>query len=286
MAEVSLESLEWAAAHCVPSVLDSPSGHIRHFFDVVQRESERWIGRSSRAHPTRGMVSRVEREYRLADRIRVASSFTMRTMVDHGVPADKVSIVPYPLDLHTFTPAARSGASHGPLRVTSVGMLALHKGFVYLLRGARLLGPSALSIRLVGGTVDRDTRRLVADEQRGLDATTGPAADLDEVFRQSDLFVFPSLHDGFGFAVAEAMAAGLPAIVTDHCGAADLVEHGVTGWIVRAGSAESLGEALNEALERRRELPAMGEAARRAIVERSRAGSALSNWVFGDMGSA
>ena len=69
--QVALETLLWAQQAGVPCVLDSPNGHIRNFRKIYLRESERWCSRSYTGHPTSKMVDRVEREYKLAQRIRV-----------------------------------------------------------------------------------------------------------------------------------------------------------------------------------------------------------------------
>jgi glycosyltransferase involved in cell wall biosynthesis len=81
----------------------------------------------------------------------------------------------------------------------------------------------------------------------------------------AEVFVLPSLEDGFGFVVAEAMACGLPVLVTDCCGAAGLVRHAESGWIIKAGSVDALRDALEQAARRRSELAAMGLQARTDI---------------------
>jgi glycosyltransferase involved in cell wall biosynthesis len=280
-AEVGLEPLQWARARGIASVLDSPSGNIRHFHNVVTREYERWCHAPARSHPIPAMVDRVEEEYRLADRIRAASMFTRDSMIQNGVAPDKISVVPYPMDLSRFHPpegGRRPGT--GPLRVCYVGMLAMHKGFVYLLRAARSLGPSAVSLRLIGGTVDRHTRRLLRDERRGLSVIDGPARDVIEELHRAELLVLPSLHDGFGFVVAEAMATGLPVIVTDQTGAADWVVDGETGWVIRAADPDVLAGALQSAIDRRASLPEMGHAARGAVANASGSEEEFRRWAY------
>ncbi len=282
-AEVGLESLQWAARNGVTTILDSPSGNIRHFHGVVTREYRRWCGVRARVHPTSAMVDRVEEEYRSADRIRAASTFTRRSMIMHGVPAEKISIVPYPLDLARFTPRSGSrGEPSGPLRVCYVGMLAMHKGWVYLLRAARLLGRGAVSLRLIGGTFDRHTSRLLREQREGITVVDGPADDVATELHQAEVLVLPSLHDGFGFVVVEAMAAGLPVVVTDQTGAADWVVQGQNGWVVRSGDEEALAAALQTAIDQRPYLRDMGRAAQRTAAALGGSGAQFREWVFPD----
>jgi glycosyltransferase involved in cell wall biosynthesis len=87
-------------------------------------------------------------------------------------------------------------------------------------------------------------------------------------YADSELFVLPTLEDGFGLVVGEAMAGGLPVVVTEECGAAVWVEPGRTGWIVPAAREDALAATLEEALRRRWELPGMGASARAAVEAR------------------
>src|SRR6202040_4102382 len=86
--QVALETLRWAKRVGIPTVLDSPTGHIRHYREMLQAESSFWFGSDYSEHPKKEMVERVEEEYELADRIRVSSEWAKRSMVTQGVSAD------------------------------------------------------------------------------------------------------------------------------------------------------------------------------------------------------
>src|SRR5581483_7672324 len=90
---------------------------------------------------------------------------------------------------------------------------------------------------------------------------------LRDLYARADLFVMPTRADCFGIATIEAMASGLPVIVSDVGGAGDIVDHRETGWLIEA-SAEHLAMALEQALARRSELRAIGRRARRVAEER------------------
>ena len=89
---------------------------------------------------------------------------------------------------------------------------------------------------------------------------------LADAYRRADLFVFPSKHDTFGQVVMEAMATGLPVVVTDHGGPQELVEDGVTGFIASDGDFIDRVRDLAESPELRRRL---GKHARQAAERRS-----------------
>jgi glycosyltransferase involved in cell wall biosynthesis len=92
--------------------------------------------------------------------------------------------------------------------------------------------------------------------------------DPQPAYQDAEVFVLPSLEDGFGYVVAEAMASGLPVVVTDQCGAAEWVTPERNGWIVPTRSPEAIANALRHALAQRGDLDEMGRAARSAVVER------------------
>ena len=161
---------------------------------------------------------------------------------------------------------SRSPAT-GPLRVCYVGSLTVLKGFAYLLRAVRTVGPGRVRVEIVGATGDRGSKELFAREIAGLDVVAAPG-DPVPAYHRAELFVLPSLSDGFGFVAAEALACGLPVVVTDQCGAAEWVRPGDTGWVIPAANVGALASVLEEALARRSDLAAMGAAARRDIEAR------------------
>lgn len=278
---VGLEALAWARARGIPTVLESPNGHIRGFRSVYVDEHATWCGGRYRGHPTPAMVARVEEEYALADRIRVSSEWARASLVARGVPAEKISVLQQPVDLVRYSPPAVRAASTGPLRVVFVGTLDLRKGFVYLLDAARVLG-GRVALEIVGGTVDRCTRRLLASHGAGLDLAAAPG-DPRGAYHRAEIAVLPTLEDGSPFAAAEAMACGLPLITTECSGSGEWVEPGRTGWVLPPRSADAIARAFDEALANRERLAAMGAAARRATERRAdatRCDRAVSEWVL------
>jgi glycosyltransferase involved in cell wall biosynthesis len=280
--QVALETLRWARREGVPTVLDNPNGHIRNYWEVCQRESQRWFGKRFHGHPTAAMLDRVEEEYALADRIRVYAEWGRESMTRYGVPDDRIHILRQTVNLEKFRPcAAGQRRNQGPLRICFVGSLDLRKGFVYLLRAIRLVGAKHIRLRIVGATGDRDCAQLLARERSGLDMEAAPG-DPVPVYHDSELFVVPTLEDGLPFVLVEGLACGLPVIVTDQAGAGECVKEGRSGWVVPAAQEEALAVALDSALRQRELLPEMGRYAR-AGVEKY-AGPArleeLSNWFY------
>jgi glycosyltransferase involved in cell wall biosynthesis len=276
--QVGLETLRWANARGIHTVLDNPNGHIADHRKVCVEESERWCGGRYRGHPSASAVRRVEEEYERADRIRVSSEWAKQSMVERGVPEQKITVVPLSVDAGRF-PAVSRTASPGPLRVGYTGSLSLGKGFVYLLKAVRAAGAERFALRIAGATGDRCSRRLFQRESAGL-AIEFFDTPL-QAYSAAEVFVLPSLHDGFGFVAAEAMATGLPAIVTERCGAAEWVRAS-GGVVLAARDIDALAEALNSHLEDRSTLGDRGAAARAEVVKRGSEANLtrLAQWVL------
>lgn len=186
-------------------------------------------------------------------------------MAAFGVPVSKIEVLPQPIDLQRFQPKSNNGID-GPLRICFVGQLGVAKGFVYLARAIKNVGTERASLEIVGATGSRDTRRLLERESAGISLSSAPG-DPMPAYHRAELFVLPSLHDGFGFVVAEAMACGLPVIVTEDSGASSLVRNGENGWIVPSGRIEPLARALEEAMRCRPSLAEMGRTARATVEQ-------------------
>ncbi len=264
--QVALETLEWAHSNSVATVLENPNGHISNFRQVYVDEAQRWCHGIFAGHPSSRMVERVEREYLLADRIRVSSEWSKRSMVHVGVPASRITVLQQIVDTERFRPAVRL-PPEGPLRVSFVGTLDLRKGFVYLLEAMRTLG-NRVALEIVGATGDWCSHRLYKNASQGLPVRCEPGDPLP-VLQRSELFILPTLEDGSPFAVAEAMACGIAVVTTRDNGSAEWIREGQTGWIVPAKDAAALVSAVQSAIARRSRLAEMGAAARADTVART-----------------
>ncbi len=230
----------------------------------------------------RAMVERVNQELTLATRVRVSSNWAAESLASGGVPVERLTCLQQPVDLDRYRCKTVSEPATGPLRVCSVGSLDLRKGFVYLLQAIRSLGAHVpVSLRFVGATGDRCSRMLLERERQGLDVVVRPG-DPRDALADAEVFALPTLEDGSPFAVAEAMACARAVITTTSTGAAEWVEPGTTGWLVRPASFEHLAEALAAASDARPRLGRMGELARTHTERRAGPGCdrVVADWVL------
>ena len=206
-----------------------------------------------------------DEELALADYVFVASEHVRRTLAG-VVPEEKIRVV------HYGAPAIRRREQMitdptRPLRVLFVGVLVQHKGIGYLLDAIDRLG-SQVELTLVGRRFRANAR---VDEacRRWRWFETLPHSRVMDVMMESDVLVLPSLGEGFGLVVTEALACGLPVVVTPNVGASDLVHDGQEGFVVPAGSADLIAERLHTLHCDRELLAAMSRNAQATAAEKS-----------------
>jgi glycosyltransferase involved in cell wall biosynthesis len=169
-------------------------------------------------------------------------SETQRRSLGKKVPADKPALIaPLWIDTDLWKGAFRNDASEivrGPLKVLFAGKIGLRKGIPYLLQ-AREECSRRVSLTLVG-TLEPEVESLLAktDGVNLLPPRSKPA--LRELYWNHDVLVLPSLGDSFGFVALEAMACGLPVIVTENCG----VPVPDPAWRVPIMNSEAIAERL------------------------------------------
>ncbi|HVY25580.1 MAG TPA: glycosyltransferase family 4 protein [Polyangiaceae bacterium] len=176
---------------------------------------------------------------------------------DYGVSESRVRVIPIGVDLARWKPAKPRNGGAGPVRMLFVGGDFKRKGGELLLQVFRNLPAGSASLDIV-------TQSPVEPEP-GVRVHRGVKANSEELvalFGQSHLFVLPTKADAFGIVAAEAMASGLPVVMSDIGGARDIVEDGVTGYLVPAGGERTLQERLSALVFDRELRERVGAAAR------------------------
>ena len=205
-----------------------------------------------------------------------ASHYTAQTLTEHGIPAGKIHVVPYGVDLKHFAPRTQPPAKDAPFTVIYVGSLIQRKGLSYLLDAVRALKSQNIRLLLRGrGAVDRNLLKHYSDID--FDLKLGlPLPALVQDIQRADVFVLPSLTEGFAQVILEAMACGVPVITTANTCAPDVMAEGEHGFILPIRDSRAIEEKIVWGLEHRGALAAMGRcAADRAglfTLERFRSG--------------
>ena len=198
-------------------------------------------------------------EISLADHIITASEMARQTYLAAGVPPDRVHEITLGADLHMFSPGALPRmVAERPMRALYVGKTNVTKGIDILLAAfKRANHDGAARLELVGpaGDAQGQVERELGNEIEYQASKSQP--ELVGHYRDADCLVLPSRFDSFGMVVAEALACGLPVIVSDMVGAKSLVTEGENGWVVPVGNVEALAQRLRWCIEHRQALADM-----------------------------
>jgi colanic acid/amylovoran biosynthesis glycosyltransferase len=213
------------------------SAHIRIQDRILMEEERRTGVRLDR--PSEWIQQREEREYQLANRVVVLSTFARDSFVAAGFRGPAPRITPLGADLTVFRPSldviesrCRRILSGAPLRVLFVGALSLRKGLWDARTIVQRLGADRLSFRFVG-PVTADGRPVARQLSQMAEVVPKvPQSDLPSWYADSDLFLFPTLEDGYAVVLAQAQASGLPILTTPNCSGPDLVVEDETGWVL------------------------------------------------------
>jgi glycosyltransferase involved in cell wall biosynthesis len=231
----------------IPRVLNYPSAHHRfqrRFFEAVATKQPEFAGLdeaggsalSLEAEPT------LDAECAMADLILTGSRFARQSFIDEGIPPERVLAIPYGVDTERFLPGPQE-REDGRFRIVYVGRISQRKGIGYLLQAYQRFRRNDTDLQLTGNIVG-DASCLAPYQPLFRHIPHMPNVDLPHVYRNADVFVFPSLLEGLGLVVLEAMACGCPVIVTRN-GPEDVVRDGIDGLVVPAGDADALTEALD-----------------------------------------
>ena len=217
------------------------------------------------------MVERASSEIARADHIRVNSELARKTFIDAGVDAAKVTAIHPGIDLDHFVPVEKRDEV---FRVMAVSSIDPRKGIHDLLEGFELAAVPNAELVIIGGTGDSWSKQLMARYRsrlpnlvvRSVDIMSRPVA---ETFGSASVLVHAAVEDGYGLVVPQALAAGRPVIVTRTSGAAELVTHGTTGFVIDAQSPRAIAESLRQLAADRALWLRMCAASRPAVAELS-----------------
>ena len=257
----AIETLKVAARLGIPTVLERPNAHTRFAMDIVQAECDRLgiVLPPDHEHAyNEEKLRREEKEYELATALLCPADFVVRTFLDRGFPQHKLLRHTYGYDEKTYYPADDSRAGKG-LTVLFVGVCAVRKGVHYALE-AWLKSPASKHGKfLIAGEFLPSYREKLASMLAHPSVNVlGHRNDVPKLMRNSDVLVLPSIEEGFGLVIAEAMGSGCVPLASEAC--SEICRHLQTGMTHSVGDVESLSEQMTLLDDDRRLLRELREA--------------------------
>ncbi len=217
---------------------------------------------------------------RAVDAVAAISAGVAQALERAGVAPERITVIPSGVDCERFRPpseveraASRAALGIGADEVAlgTVGMLEPRKGHRVLLDALAALvsGSSAFRCFIAGSGSEREAlaARIRELGLTGTVSLTGGVEDPRQLLSALDVFVFPSLKEGLGVALMEAMACGLAVVASKTGGIGELVEHRLSGLLVAPGNAAELARALMGLMAAPALRREMGTAARARIIE-------------------
>lgn len=242
----ALETLKAAAKDGTPTVLERPNAHTRFAFEAVGKEFQRLgipLPPDDEYSFKPDLLKKEEEEYQRADYILCPSDFTVRTFLDQGIPKEKLKRHIYGYDEKVYFPDMKERDPSLGLNVLFVGVCAVRKGVHFALE-AWLNSPASKdgTFQIAGTFLPAYARRISSMLSHPSVKVLGHRNDIPELMRKSDVLVLPSIEEGFGLVVAEAMGSGSVPLISEAC--TDICRHMVNGLVHPVGDVATLAKQI------------------------------------------
>jgi len=265
----ALRTIRAAKKLGIPVALERCNAHTRFAYEVVRKECGRIGVPLPPGHEhafNAAILEREEMEYVEADALLCPSDFTVKTFVDQGFPRERLVRFIYGVDEKKFHPSDKPRDPKASLKMIFVGVCAVRKGLHFALE-AWLKSPASNNGRflIAGDFIPAYREKLAPMLAHPSIEILGHRNDIPELMRECDLFVLPSIEEGFGLVCTEAMASGCVPLVSDAC--TDLCRHRVNSLVHPVGDVEALAQHITMLHQDRALLEELRAASIRAVPE-------------------
>jgi glycosyltransferase involved in cell wall biosynthesis len=242
-------TFEAAKKLALPCIYSQLSGYWRarkQIFDEEREAEPEWAITISGANDSAEKLARKDKEVKLADHIIVASTFTQRTLDLAPVLTAKIHKIPYGAPPVGPEPNEKQNGQR-KLKLLYVGQLTQAKGLSYMFDAVERM-KDHVELTVVGRPTPAkcDALNRAMAQHRWIESL--PHSSVLDEMRAHDVFLFPSLSEGFGLVILEAMSQGTPVIATVNTAAPEVITHGVDGFVVPIRSSDAIVEALERLL--------------------------------------
>lgn len=242
----ALETLKVAKKLGIPTALERPNAHTGFAMEVVQKECER-LGVTlppdhEHAYDAK-KLHKEEEEYRLATRLLCPCDFVVKTFLDRGYSRDQLIRHIYAYDEKVYYPAPEPRAAKPSLTMLFVGVCAVRKGVHFALE-AWLRSPASKdgTFLIAGEFLPAYQEKLASMLAHPSVKVLGHRNDVPELMRKSDILVLPSIEEGFGLVITEAMGSGCVPLASEAC--TELCSHMKTGLMHKVADVDALTKQI------------------------------------------
>lgn len=265
----ALKTLQIAQAKGIFTIYEQPSQHHSFFAPIVTEQLKKYPQLAS--SETDLLINdksdyrnhRRDEELAHSDLILCNSSFTKRTLINANIDAQKIQVVPhgFPKSLSQIHTDSKT-VDNKPVIFLNAGTQNLRKGVHLLYNAWRKANFSSQEAELwiIGSSsLPKALTQDLGENVKIKDSI--PREELMQLYRKADVFILPTLADGFAMVISEAMSQGVPVITTQNSMAPDFIIHEKNGWIVPVGEEEALFNQMKWCVENKHLLPKIGNEA-------------------------
>lgn len=232
----SLETLIEAKKQNKITILERGSSHYNYQMKILQETNKKFF-------PNYDSWQRELLEYELADYISIPSSFVKRTFIENGISENKLIVNPYGVDLSEFKQIEKKD---NVFRIIFCGSLSIQKGSNYLLQAIYELNLPNFEFWHIGSIKEEMDNYIEKYTSKSIIYKgVYPQNELYKLYSQGSVFILPSVQDGFGMVIFQAMSCGLPVILSENTGAYDAItQDGEEGFVIPIKNVEAIKEKI------------------------------------------
>ena len=243
------KSLQTAKSLGKTAICELATAHVTAAHKILGEEAKlhpEWADSIDNFEFPAAYQKRLEEEPHIADVVIAASGFTRQTLLNDGVAANKIKVLPLGFDIDYISFKEKEGnIFNRPVKLLYAGTVTQRKGIKYLLEAMKSFDTKEVELHIIGGIQGSGK---AFENYKGLYHYHQPVSqqELFAKYADFDALVLPTIFEGFGLVIVEAMAAGLPVISTSHSIAAELIDHKENGYLLPVRSIESIVEAIRD----------------------------------------
>jgi len=266
LSSFGLEGIEFCNNNNIISISDHGSVYLPYQFKIIEEERRIFDLEPSINH-NKWIIEKELKEFNSADYILLGSNFAKETFLQNGFLEKKIIVNNYGVDLESFRKIDKSDKV---FRIIFVGSVNINKGIHYLLKAFNILNLENSELWVIGGgypnkDIDTVFKKMDINFKNVYFKGSFPQAELYKYYSQASVFCLPSLSDGFGMVVPQALACGLPVIVSENTGAKDIVKEDYNGYVIPIRDVESIKEKLSYLYENKQKLITMSNNALQSV---------------------
>lgn len=244
--DLALKSFTTARENNIKCIYDLPIGYWRAMRKLLNEERVKnpdWAITLGGFNDSEKKLKRKDAELKLADKIYVASSFTKKTLEMYPEKLADIEVIPYGFPPVNFERIYDNNIHNRKIKVLFVGGLSQRKGISYFFEAIKGL-EEKIEATVVGKGNINQCNKLKEELLNVNYISSLPHDKILNLMANHDLFIFPSLFEGFGLVITEAMSQGTPVITTNRTCGPDIINNGKDGWIVTPGTSQPIRNLL------------------------------------------